>query len=206
MANKFLDSNGLLYLWQKIKNQFVPQERGKGLSTNDYTTEDKNKLAGLSNYTLPPASSETLGGVKVGAGLVINEGVLSATGGGTADSVEWANVQNKPTIPDSADDVGAVATTSVGQPNGVASLDANGIIPSSQLPSFVDDVIEGYYYDEAFYKDSGHTTVITGEASKIYVDLDTNLSYRYGGSTYVQITSSDMAAITNAEIDTIIAS
>lgn len=206
MANKFLDSNGLLYLWQKIKNQFVTQESGKGLSTNDYTTEEKSKLAGLSNYTLPQASSETLGGVKVGAGLVINEGVLSATGGGTADSVEWANVQNKPTIPDSADDVGAVATALVGQPNGVASLDASGIIPSSQLPSFVDDVVEGYYYDGAFYKDDEHTTVITGETSKIYVDIDTNLSYRYSGSAYVQITSSDMTAITNAEIDAIVAS
>lgn len=93
---KYLDQNGLLYFWQKIVSKFVAKESGKGLSTNDYTTEEKNKLAGLSNYTLPTASAETLGGVKVGAGLAINEGVLSATGGGTADSVDWSNVQNKP--------------------------------------------------------------------------------------------------------------
>lgn len=48
-------------------------------------------------YELPTASATTLGGVKVGAGLAINEGVLSATGGGTADSIDWSNVQNKPT-------------------------------------------------------------------------------------------------------------
>ena len=50
-------------------------------------------------YVLPEASSETLGGVKVGAGLSITNGVLSATGGGVADSVEWSNIQNKPNIP-----------------------------------------------------------------------------------------------------------
>lgn len=49
-----------------------------------------------SAYTLPTASASTLGGVKVGAGLSISNGVLSATGGGTADSVDWANIQNKP--------------------------------------------------------------------------------------------------------------
>lgn len=77
-------------------NNKVDKVSGKGLSTNDYTTAEKNKLAGLSNYTLPTATASTLGGVKVGAGLAINDGVLSATGGGTADSVDWSNIQNKP--------------------------------------------------------------------------------------------------------------
>lgn len=56
--------------------------------------EDKPTIP--SEYTLPTASADTLGGVKVGAGLSISNGVLSATGGGTADSVEWDNVVNKP--------------------------------------------------------------------------------------------------------------
>lgn len=52
--SKYLDANGLLYLWQKIKNVFATTEAmdgkvdkvtGKGLSTNDYTTAEKNKLA-----------------------------------------------------------------------------------------------------------------------------------------------------------------
>ena len=42
-----LDNNGLLYLWTKIKNTFVAKEDGKGLSTNDYTTAEKEKLAGI---------------------------------------------------------------------------------------------------------------------------------------------------------------
>lgn len=99
--SKFLDENGLLYLWGKIKalaGGKVDKMEGKGLSTNDFTAAEKTKLEGLENYTLPAASADVLGGVKVGAGLAISQGILSATGGGTADSVDWANVQNKPDL------------------------------------------------------------------------------------------------------------
>lgn len=79
----------------------VDKVDGKSLSTNDYTTAEKTKLSGIAEgankYSLPTASPTTLGGVKVGAGLTINSGVLSATGGGTADAVDWENVTNKPT-------------------------------------------------------------------------------------------------------------
>ena len=74
----------------------VAKEEGKGLSTNDFTTDEKTKLAGLENYTLPTASDTVKGGIKVGAGLTMNGEVLSATGGGTADAVDWSNVTNKP--------------------------------------------------------------------------------------------------------------
>ena len=50
----------------------------------------------MSNYELPTASADTLGGVKVGTGLEIADGVLSATGGGKADSVDWQDIENKP--------------------------------------------------------------------------------------------------------------
>lgn len=47
--SKYLDNTGLSYFWQKIKNTFVKQEAGKQLSSNDFTDEEKQKLAGLSN-------------------------------------------------------------------------------------------------------------------------------------------------------------
>lgn len=78
----------------------------------------------------------------------------------------------------------------IGSAGGVASLDSNGKVPSSQLPSYVDDVIEGYYYNGNFYTDSAHTQLITPETGKIYVDLDTNKTYRWGGTTYVEISQS----------------
>lgn len=99
--SKFLDENGLLYLWGKIKGLVsgkVDKETGKGLSANDFTAAEKAKLDGLENYTLPAATADALGGVRVGAGLAISQGVLSVTGGGTADAVDWDNVQNKPDL------------------------------------------------------------------------------------------------------------
>ena len=72
----------------------------------------------------------------------------------------------------------------------VAELDSNGLILSSQLPSYVDDVIEAYYYNNKMYKEAAHTTALTGESSKIYVDLSTNKTYRWSGSAYVEISAS----------------
>ena len=99
--SKFLDENGLLYLWGKMKAVLsgkVDSQEGKGLSSNDFTDGEKAKLAGLENYVLPAASAQELGGVKIGEGLTVNNGVLSASGGGTADAVEWDNVLNKPEL------------------------------------------------------------------------------------------------------------
>lgn len=83
-----------------------------------------------------------------------------------------------------------ITNTEKGSAGGVASLDSTGKVPSSQLPSYVDDVIEGYYYNGSFYSDSAHTELITPETGKIYVDLDTNKTYRWGGTTYVEISQS----------------
>lgn len=68
-----------------------------------------------------------------------------------------------------------------GVANGYASLDSGGKVPSAQLPSFVDDVLE--YANLAAFPG-------TGETAKIYVALDTNKTYRWSGSAYVEISPS----------------
>lgn len=83
--------------------------------------------------------------------------------------------------------IGYIPSTEKGSNNGVAELDATGKVPSAQLPSYVDDIIEGYKDGTNFYKDSAHTQLITPESDKIYVDLTTNTTWRWGGSIYVQI-------------------
>lgn len=98
-------------------------------------------------------------------------------------------------------DIGAVAVASKGVANGIATLDADGKVPSAQLPSYVDDVVEGYYHNGKFYQEQSYSTEIVAMSSKIYVDLATNKTYRYGGTTYVEITSGDMVALSTAEID-----
>lgn len=69
----------------------------------------------------------------------------------------------------------------IGANSGLATLDSSGKVPSSQLPSYVDDVLE--------YSDSTNFPA-TGEASKIYVDTTSNKTYRWGGSEYVEISES----------------
>lgn len=77
------------------------------------------------------------------------------------------------------------------QPKGrYATLGSDGKVPSSQLPSYVDDVIEGYYSNGNFYSDSEKTKKITGEGGKIYTDLTTNKTYRWGGTAWVEISAS----------------
>lgn len=70
---------------------------------------------------------------------------------------------------------------SKGAPNGLASLNESGIIPSAQLPSYVDDVIE---------VDTFSNLPGTGESGKIYIVQDTNLTYRWSGTDYVEISKS----------------
>lgn len=65
-----------------------------------------------------------------------------------------------------------------GVANGYASLDGAGLIPSTQLPSYVDDVLE--YTDLSSFP-------LTGTTGKIYVDLTTNKVYRWSGSTYIEV-------------------
>ena len=89
-----------------------------------------------------------------------------------------------------------------GQANGLASLDENGKVPASQLPSYVDDVIDVYAtYDVSdtnevtnikLYTDAGHTTPVVGEAGKSYNDITPDhpgYQFRWSGTTWVQIVS-----------------
>jgi len=71
-------------------------------------------------------------------------------------------------------------TSNKGIANGYAGLDGGGKVPSSQLPSFVDDVLE--FADFASFP-------VSGETGKIYIALDTNKTFRWSGSVYVEIST-----------------
>lgn len=74
----------------------------------------------------------------------------------------------------------------LGLAGGIATLDKNGQVPSSQLPSYVDDVLE-FKSPEEFPK--------KGEAGKIYVELTGNTTWRWSGTTYVQIASGAVQSV-----------
>ena len=96
-------------------------------------------------------------------------------------------------------DANAIRSSEKGVASGVATLDSSGKVPSSQLPSYADDVIEGYYHDNKFYatytpgqeeQEGTYSDEITPEQGKIYVDLESNEIYRWSGSTYIVISPS----------------
>ena len=84
---------------------------------------------------------------------------------------------------------GKLNTSLKGAANGLAELDANGKVPSSQLPSYVDDVLE--YDKQASFP-------ATGESGKIYIAKDTNKTYRWSGTAYVEISASLALGITSS--------
>ena len=89
-----------------------------------------------------------------------------------------------------------------GQPNGLAELDGNGKVPASQLPSYVDDVMDAYATSTVsptgvlqniqLYADAEHETPIVGERDKIYVNVtpgEVSYQFRWSGSQWVHIDS-----------------
>lgn len=86
-------------------------------------------------------------------------------------------------------DTDYIPTSKMGVANGVATLGTDGKVPTSQLPSYVDDVTDAYRDASTgkFYTSSAKTTEITPEGDKIYVDTATNTTWRWTGTAYVQI-------------------
>lgn len=109
------------------------------------------------DYSVPLMSSTMRGGAKIGSGLTVEDETLSV------------------------DTSALVTQAEKGAANGVAELDQNGLVLSSQLPSYVDDVLE---------YPSAQDFPATGESGKIYVATDTNLTYRWTGTTYAEISPS----------------
>ena len=129
------------------------------------------------------ASSLTSGQVLIGNGTnAVTTRAIDTTNGGTSSS---SSLITSGAVYSGLS--GKLDTTLKGANNGLAELDSNGKVPSTQLPSYVDDVIEGYFYNSKFYKEAAHTTEITGETGKIYVDLSTEKTYRWSGSAFVVI-------------------
>ena len=154
---------------------------------------------------------------EVGLGNVDNtadsaKSVKYATSAGSAGAVAWANVSGKPTTfapsAHTHNDLyyqksevdgklsGKAASSHKHGAADISSVNASaitGVIAAANLPSFVDDVLEGYYgSDGVFYQHHDASTgkysdAYTGESGKIYVNLNDNKTYRWSGSAYVVI-------------------
>lgn len=118
-----------------------------------------------------------------------------------------------------AADVSAIPTSAKGAASGVCPLNASSKVDSTYLPSYVDDVIEAYprtgqteLSSTWLSETSVSGSALTPESGKIYILMSDSTNYaaytqfRYSGSAYVKMLDGGVTAITNAEIDTIVAS
>lgn len=123
-TRNFLDKDGLLYLWGKIKSAFVVKEAGKGLSTNDYTTDEKNKLAGVesgANKTTVEnvlTSNSTTNALSAAQGKVLNEKIAAINtnledlgAGDMLKSVYDTDGNGQVDVADNAEKLGGVAAS-----------------------------------------------------------------------------------------------
>lgn len=152
----------------------------------NYTETDSNSVSFIRN-------KPTIGNGKLTIkkdGTTLASFTANATKATTVDIIqEQANwnetdtnsvsyIQNKPFIPQDADDVSAIPMSLKGVAGGVAELGNDGYIPSSQLPSYVDDILE--YSSVSDFP-------ATGDKGKIYLSVDKSKIYRWTGSRYVEI-------------------
>ena len=167
MANsKYLDNEGLGIVWGKVKERDTSTLTAAQNDATSKVNAAKNELQG--EITAVEGNVTTL------QGYFTNGSAKKAIADKNGNDITTTYIKN----------------SEKGTANGVATLDATGKIPASQVPGSMDEIIEGYYYNGNFYLDSAHQQKITGEESKIYVDLETNKTYRWGGTTYVEISSS----------------
>lgn len=100
-SKKVAKQEAIQALWNKAVQKFIPKNGNKVLSDNNYSDEDKAKLAaieaGANAYELPIASADDLGGIRLGAGLAIDSRGVVNTVANNNINVGWANITNTPT-------------------------------------------------------------------------------------------------------------
>ena len=167
------------WLKNKTKEKFYPITHAKAVlfgnsnKTLDEEISDINNS--ISSHTSNTSNPHSVTKAQVGLGNVENKSSATIRGEITKSNVTTALGYTP------------LNQSLKGSASGLAELDSNGKVPSSQLPSYVDDVVEGYLSGGKFYKESAHTTEISGETGKIYIDLSTEKTYRWSGSTFVVI-------------------
>lgn len=197
---KYLDENGLLYLWGKIKALFVAKEDGKGLSTNDYTSAEKEKLAGIAkganNYTHPGYTPRTAGFYKV---TVDATGHISAVDAVTKSDITGLGIPGQDTTYSPATS-SADGLMSSGDK---AKLDAFGSASSYALKTDLSSVYK-YKGSKATYSalpSSGNTG---GDVWNVEAD---GMNYAWTGSGWDALGAAfDVVSISNSDIDSILAS
>ena len=235
MANKFLDENGLLYFWQKIINKFVAKETDKGLSSNDYTTAEKTKLSGIAEGANKTTVTDSLTSTSKTDALSANQGkvldekisaintTIQGAGKGDMQSAEWdTNNNGQVDKADDADKLGGELPSAY-----VKQTDLETLAPNEHkheqgdingLDEFMGDVTEianGKCHAEIFdtveamnnWLSNSDNTANLKKGDVFLIKAVDVSDYWWDGSSaqVLETTKVELDVITNAEIDTIVA-
>ncbi len=167
---KYVDYDGLLYFWTLLKPKFVAVVDGKALSTNDYTTAEKTKLAGIAenanNYSLPTATASVLGGVTVGDNITLSSGKISLSKTNVVTALGY-------TPPVSDTTYSAATTTAAGLMSSADKTKLDGIDTNANkyvLPTSTASVLGGV-------KIGSNITVSSGTISLVKANVTAALGY-----------------------------
>lgn len=174
------------YTWSEIGEKpstFAPSTHTHTNATSDtdgfMSSEDKEKLDGIESGANKTTVDSSLNSTSTNP--VQNKIINSALSAKVPTSRTINGKALSSNIALSATDVDAIPASQKGAASGVAELDSSGKVPSAQLPSYVDDVLD--YNSQSNFPG-------TGESGKIYIAKDTNKTYRWSGSAYVEISAS----------------
>ena len=163
-------------------DKFLRNKNAVGTGSFEWKVE--NQKYGYKNYfKIENGNQVTLGfdGSGMTPSFTIGSGIYSAVINSQGVSIDGSPIYWSKNVVNPSGKPYYLYSTLLGAVNGVASLNEIGKIPTSQLPSYVSDVLEFASFDRFPTK---------GEANKIYIALDTNKTYRWGGTVYVEIGSS----------------
>lgn len=163
-------------------DKFLRNKNAVGSGSFEWKVE--NQTYGYKNYfKIENGNQVTLGfdGSGMTPSFTIGKGIYSAIINSQGVSIDGSPIYWSKNVINPSGKPYYLYSTLLGAVNGVASLDSIGKIPTSQLPSYVSDVLEFPTFDKFPTK---------GEVNKIYIALDTNKTYRWGGTVYVEIGSS----------------
>ena len=174
------------YTWNEISGKpstFAPSTHTHTNATSDtdgfMSSEDKEKLDGIESGANKTTVDSSLNSTSTNP--VQNKIINSALSAKVPTSRTINGKALSSNIALGATDVDAIPASQKGAASGVAELDSSGKVPSAQLPSYVDDVLD--YNSQSNFPG-------TGESGKIYIAKDTNKTYRWSGSAYVEISAS----------------
>ena len=236
---KYLDNDGLIYLWSKIKNLFsgkVDKEAGKGLSTNDYTTAEKNKLAGISSGAEANVQSNWNESSTTSDAYIQNKPTKLSQFTNDGNGTSGSSFATKTYVDKNGGKIDVIKVNGTAQ--GIVNKSVNITVPTktsgltndsnfqnqSQVQALINSSLEGItgidFQVVSNLPSSGEKGIIYlisngGDSPNVYdeyiwVTSGSSSSFEKIGTTAVDLSGywskTELVSITNAEIDSVVAS